>query len=61
MITNNSLTTRSDSDKERRRALAKVYDLLLRLADEAENKKVSDRTKANEKEETAALKNDASV
>ena len=38
---NMSLFPEKDPDGERRRALAKVYGLLLRLADEAEKKKAS--------------------
>ena len=36
---NNALFPQRDFDGERRRALAKVYRLLLRLAEEAENQK----------------------
>ena len=37
MTTNNFLISKIDSDAERRRALAKVYSLLLNLAEKAES------------------------
>lgn len=37
MISTNSLLPTIDKDSQRRRALAKVYTLLIRLAEEAEN------------------------
>ena len=39
MIPTNSPSTQIDQDSERRRALAKVYDLLIKLAEEADNQK----------------------
>ena len=41
MITDNLLITKIDLDAERRRALAKVYSLLLRLAESAEKKAIN--------------------
>lgn len=38
MTKDNLLTTKADPDSEKRRALAKVYSLLIRLAEQAENK-----------------------
>jgi hypothetical protein len=44
-----------DKDTERRLALAKVYSLLLRLAEEAENKStVSDQQIAEEKKDVVS-------
>jgi hypothetical protein len=40
MIANNSPLTKIDQDAELRRVLAKVYGLLLRLAEEAENRSI---------------------
>ena len=38
MTTNNFQMTKIDQDAERRRALAKVYSLLLKLAEKEENR-----------------------
>ncbi len=53
---NEFLFPKPDKEMERRRALAKVYSLLLRLAEEAERKeKALDKPSAEEKTQEASL------
>jgi len=60
MIANNFPLTKVDQAAERRRVLAKVYGLLIRLAEQAENKKVADSipVEAPQEENNLPLKND---
>ena len=54
---NETLFLKTDKEMERRRALAKVYSLLLRLAEEAESKeKALDTPSAEEKPQDAIIK-----
>ena len=58
MISNNSSFTKTDIDAQRRRALGKVYALLIRLAEEREKQKtLPETTKQEEVEATVPLKN----
>ncbi len=56
MISTNSSFTQIDIDTESRRALAKVYALLLRLAEEREKQKASSENVKGE-EASVPLKN----
>ncbi len=58
MISTNSSFTPTDKDTQRRRALAKVYELLIRLAEEREKQKaIPETTKQEEIEVSVPLKN----
>jgi|SoiMethySBSTD1v2_1073268.scaffolds.fasta_scaffold3508385_2 hypothetical protein len=58
MISTNSLFTQTDIDTQRRQALAKVYALLIRLAEEREKQKaLSETAKLEEVEVSVPLKN----
>ena len=53
MISNNTSFTQIDIDTQRRRALAKVYALLLRLAEEREKQKALPETAKQEEVEVS--------
>ena len=58
MISANSSFTPKDKDLQRRRALAKVYELLIKLAEEREKQKALPETpKQEEVEVSVPLKN----
>jgi hypothetical protein len=58
MIQPNSILPSIDPDANRRRALAKVYSLLLRLAEEAENTSIiSDNPATEEKSDAIGQEN----
>ena len=52
-----SVFSHLDPDIERKRALAKIYSLLIRLAEEKENKKEPSETVKVEEETLVPLKN----
>ena len=58
MISTNYSFTPTDKDLQRRRAFAKVYELLIRLAEEREKQKaLSETVKQEEVEVSVPLKN----
>ena len=62
MITTNSSFSPIDKDLQRRQALAKVYNLLIKLAEERENQKeLTETGKEQEVEVSVPLKNNIST
>jgi hypothetical protein len=57
MISTNSSFTPIDKDIQRRRALAKVYSFLIKLAEEKENKKEPSETVKAEEKTSVPLQN----
>ena len=55
MISTNSLSTPIDKDIKRRRALANVYEFLIKLAEEKESKKALPETLEKEEEVSVPL------